>query len=366
MSLETVPYVISADLHSAQLFRQTLQNLWSGTGVVGVGGLEVTPHEPTNLSVNIAAGNVIVPGTQGSTTGQLVNAGSQHSTYSSLPADFTTQGVYNAIAPAVTNLTLTEANAEHARLDLICASVQDAQYSGSFNQALLQVVTGTPSGSPVAPTPPNNTVVLAQVEVKAKATKIEAANITDRRLLAGTSVATSIIPTEQSRENVGYGTLATPDEVTVTVPENGLLMVTFFALWQCSVSEGARAAIFIGTNQLKVRSGPLGTPVVEAARQAVNASVYAPLVSFGAGLAQGSVNAANGYSGDVATGVAFGDANGLAWEHGETAATSEAGQGGVCAIRSLTSGTYKITIQYKSPSGKVTAKNRSLLATVLS
>jgi hypothetical protein len=179
--LETTPYVVSALEHSAQLFRQNLMNTISGTGVVGPTDLEVTEHSPANLSVNVAPGYVIVPGTQGSTTGQRANAGSQHSTYSSLPADFTSQGVYDCVAPSITNMTLSEANPTNPRIDLICASVQDAQYSGSFNQALLQVVTGTPAGSPSPPAPPENTVVLAQVAVAAKATKIEAANITSER-----------------------------------------------------------------------------------------------------------------------------------------------------------------------------------------
>jgi hypothetical protein len=182
--METVPYVISADLHSAQLFRQTLQNLLSGSGVVGSTDLEVTQETVANMSVNIGAGYVMIPGTQGSTTGQRANAGSQHTTYSSMLANFTTQGIYNAVNPAKVNLTLEAANATNPRIDLIVASVQDAEYSGSFNQALLQVVTGTPAGSPSPPTPPENTVVLAQVEVKAKATEIKTASITNERPVA--------------------------------------------------------------------------------------------------------------------------------------------------------------------------------------
>lgn len=185
MSLTATPYVISALQHSAQLFRQTLQDLIGGTGVVGFGDLEVAPHVAANLSVNVEPGNVFIPGTQGSTAGQRSNAGSQHGTYASIPLAFTSQGVYAAVAPSVTNVALTEANAANPRIDLICAVVQDAQYSGSFNQVLVVAVTGTPAGSPVAPTPPENSVVLAQVAVAAKATKIEAAQITNERPVAG-------------------------------------------------------------------------------------------------------------------------------------------------------------------------------------
>lgn len=176
--------MISALEHSAQLFRQTLMSLLSGTGVAGAVDLEVHPTEGTpTMAVLVWSGFVFVPGTQGSVphAGTRANAGSQNATYSSIPSNFTTQGVYLAWCEENTVVAISEANATNPRIDLICASVQDTQYSGSFNQALLQVVTGTPAASPKPPTPPENTVVLAQVEVKAKVTKIEAANITSKR-----------------------------------------------------------------------------------------------------------------------------------------------------------------------------------------
>ena len=189
MSLETTPYVISALQHSAQLFRQTLQDLISGTGVVGSTDLEVTPG--TGLAVKIGAGKIFIPGTQGSTTGQRENLGSQHATYTSLPADFTSQGVYDAVAAAASELSLSAANETNPRIDLVCASIQDTQYSGSFNRALLQIVTGTPAGSPKPGTPPESTVVLAEVEVPAKATQVKTEHITSQRPVVGAGAVTT-------------------------------------------------------------------------------------------------------------------------------------------------------------------------------
>jgi hypothetical protein len=187
--LESTPFVISALSHSAQLFRQTLMNGIGGSGVVGPEDLKVVQEAVANLSVNVEPGYVVIPGTQGSTAGQRANSGSQHTTYATLPASFTAQGVYDAVNPARANQTLEAANATNPRIDLICAIVQDTQYSGSFNQALLVVVAGTPAGSPAPPTPPENSVVLAQVKVAAKATKIEAANITDERPIASAGLS---------------------------------------------------------------------------------------------------------------------------------------------------------------------------------
>lgn len=189
MSLTATPYVVSALEHSAQLFRQAFNCLISGSGVVGSTDLEVKEHSAANLSVNVEPGYVFIPGTQGSTTGQRVNTSNQHGTYSALQERFTSQGVYLAVNAAVTNLAIAEGNSEHERIDLICAVVQDAQYGGSFNQALLTVVTGTPSGSPVAPTPPENSVVLAQIKVASKAKEIKKASITNERPTAGSAGA---------------------------------------------------------------------------------------------------------------------------------------------------------------------------------
>ena len=185
MSLETPGYVISADSHSAALFRQTHQSLFGASGVVGAADLAVSQNASPNMSVEVAPGIVQMAGTQGSATGMLPNLGSQHSSYSTIPAKFTSQGLYVAYNDGETNEVIATADATNPRIDLICSSVQDAQYSGSENRAILQVLTGTPAAIPSPPTPPENTVVLAEVEVKAKVTKIETANITDKRTIGG-------------------------------------------------------------------------------------------------------------------------------------------------------------------------------------
>jgi hypothetical protein len=183
MALESPAYVISADQHSASLFRQTLQALIEGTGVVGPGDLATTQNGTPNMSVNVAAGVLILPGSQGGTTGMPVNQGSQNATYSSLLASLTNQGVYAAYNDAVANQSIAASNPTNPRIDLITACVQDAQYSGSFNQVIFSVVTGTAAVSPVAPTPPLNSVVISQIAVAANATTIVNANITDERPL---------------------------------------------------------------------------------------------------------------------------------------------------------------------------------------
>ena len=179
MALESPAYVISAASHSAALFRQTAQAGLVSTGVVGPGSLAVSANGTPNMSVNVAAGIVWCPGTLGATAGMPTNLGAQ--TAYGLPSTFTAQGSYCAYNDGTVNLPIAAADPINPRIDLICASVQDAQYAGSNNQALLQVVTGTAAPSPSAPSAPASTEVLAQVAVAAGVTSITSGNITDAR-----------------------------------------------------------------------------------------------------------------------------------------------------------------------------------------
>jgi hypothetical protein len=67
-------------------------------------------------------------------------------------------------------------------------TVNDAYYTGSLNNVVLQVVAGTPAGSPVAPATPANSISLATIAVAAGATALTNANITDTRVLVTTNI----------------------------------------------------------------------------------------------------------------------------------------------------------------------------------
>ena len=188
---------------------------------------------------------------------------------------------------------------------------------------------------------------------------------------AQTVKGASIIATSQSVTSTTYTTLATPDQITgLAVPANGLLRVWYNATWQESVASAARAAIFIGSNQLKVPYSQFaGGPVTEAAYTGSASPVntnYA-LASCPIGLIGSSQSA---YSGDVTT-----DKQGIA-----TAASgielggvvelevlsTPIGFGGPCDVDNLPAATYTISVQFKSSSGSVTVSNRRLRAQVIS
>jgi hypothetical protein len=100
-------------------------------------------------------------------------------------------GVYTIFNDAIDTLTITTADPTNPRIDLVCATVRDAFYSGANNDVIFQVIAGTPAGSPVAPSLPANSISLATIAVGAGATSITNANITDTRVLVTTNIPES-------------------------------------------------------------------------------------------------------------------------------------------------------------------------------
>jgi hypothetical protein len=175
----------------------------------------------------------------------------------------------------------------------------------------------------------------------------------------------SIIATEQEREAVTYGVLSTPDEVEVVMATNGLIAVAYQATWKSSATLKGRAAIFVGANQMSLAPATTGGAEVQAAR-AGSGTEWTPLATCGFGLASNGI--ANPYSGDATTGQAVGMSGNVLYELGTTALESNAGTypafGGPVYIFAA-AGTYKISVRFKSATGKVTVKNRKLWAWIV-
>lgn len=178
------------------------------------------------------------------------------------------------------------------------------------------------------------------------------------------------ISAAQSISSPGYATLSTPDEVTgIVLPANGLIRVWYQATWQESIPGDARAAIFIGSSQLQV-VGVNEAVATEAAATGGgdNANVNFPLSSCPIGLISQAWGGTTGYSGDATTGQAVG--NYFATSVGATAeingsvvsgifGSNKVFAGGPCDIFAA-SGTYTVSVQFKTASGSVTASNRKL------
>jgi hypothetical protein len=177
MALRNPPSWLQNGSHTAENDRLTAnQIVWAQTGVRRTNDLTVSQSGTPAMSVSIAAGWAIILG------------------------DYTSNmGAYSVYNDAAVTGTITTADATNPRIDRICLTVSDSAYTGSTNTVAVNVVAGTPAGSPVAPATPVNSISLATVAVAAGATTIVNANITDTRVrteidevVLGTSASTLV------------------------------------------------------------------------------------------------------------------------------------------------------------------------------
>ncbi len=168
MTVRTPPSWLQNGSHPAENDRLTTQALWATTGIINNASLLVHQNTPAGLSVVVDSGWAAIVGTTQANMGTYVT--------------------YN---DASLVLSLNTADPTNPRIDLVCATVNDAYYTGSLNNVVIQVVAGTPAGSPTAPALPANSISLATVAVGAGATAITNANITDTRVLVTTNIPES-------------------------------------------------------------------------------------------------------------------------------------------------------------------------------
>ena len=258
MAAETPPIFLQAGSHDAEHTRRALASIVGNRpGIVGAGDLVVTQKSGTpNMSVDVAEGQVIVAGDE--------------ATY---------QGVYLCEARGVTNLVIAAADATNPRRDLIIARVRDSAYSGATDTFSIEVVQGTPAGSPSDPSLPTGSVyVLARVAVAAGATSISNANITDGRAgwsgqfgraaaLGGTIICTSttrpsspfegmrIYETDTNREYVHSGTawvvpypLGRLASATLTADVTGITAVVYPLSVVATILANRRIRVTVTTN----------------------------------------------------------------------------------------------------------------------
>jgi hypothetical protein len=170
MTLRTPPSWLQNGSHPAENDRLSTQALYATTGIIGSSSLAVSQNSPAGMSVIVASGWSAIIGTTQANMGAYV--------------------VFN---DANNVLTVTTANPTNPRIDRVVVTVQDAYYTGAFNDVIFQVIAGTPASSPSAPATPANSISLATIAVGAGVTSILNANITDTRVEVTTNLATGDI-----------------------------------------------------------------------------------------------------------------------------------------------------------------------------
>jgi hypothetical protein len=164
VAIRTPPSWLQAGSHPAENDRLYTKGLIGTEGVGSLTDLAVTSLGGLNLSV--AAGYVYILGS--------VTA---------------TQGMYQSYNDAAQSLVVATAHPTLARIDRVCVTVNDSAYGSLSDNIVIQILTGTASASPVAPTMPANSLSLADVAVAAAATSLTNVNITSTRIVATLALA---------------------------------------------------------------------------------------------------------------------------------------------------------------------------------
>lgn len=235
MAAQTPPYAQQNGSHTAALFRQAFASTFgvaqpgtlgsSAGGVTNTTDLAVTAQASPNMTVNVAGGTCWIPQTSAANG-----------------------GLYFGLNDATVVVTIAAANATNPRVDLICATVNDAAYSGSTNNWVIQAITGTPTAGATltnlngAGALPSSSIPLGYVLVPAAATTVTSANISDVRTFtttpnslrgnpAGRMVSTGAQSAAASYAQIGSFSAQylkggmTSTATTMTVPEAGVYSI---------------------------------------------------------------------------------------------------------------------------------------------
>ncbi len=156
MAVINPPWALSGETHPAATARRLTGDIVHREGLANAEEWNVT--NGGGMSVDVGAGAAFILGTEA-----------------------TRQGMYRVESDSTVNLAISAADSTNDRIDLVALYIRDADYSGADSDAVLGIVEGTAAPSPVAPTAPDTSIILAEVTVPAGAVAISLGDILDVR-----------------------------------------------------------------------------------------------------------------------------------------------------------------------------------------
>ena len=268
MSVSATPYALQNGSHSADLFRQAVSSLVPpGGGLVSPGDLAVTQTGTASMNVVFGVGRAWVPGTNvGNVSG----------------GNFSKQAMYFALNDAAFTASVATANATNPRIDVAYLAIQDSQYAGTTNTAVLGIATGVPTAGASypanAPTIPANAISLAWINVTANAASITSSNITailqpvinpvthahaEYSYSTATNIASGSAPwgpgalTLDNTKSTDTG-FTTPSTDTITFRDAGIYALNFTANMNSTASARSWLEFWDGTNFYARTPIPIG------------------------------------------------------------------------------------------------------------
>jgi len=248
--VEVNPQYIDNLSYAARTLRQPFKDFIT-EGILTAGALAVTQSLTPAMSV-------LVSGSSSSDIAYIQND------------EATNRGHYRISNDAPVTKTIAASDPSNPRIDRVIAQIRDAtDISGVSNDWQLQVLTGTPAASPVAPALPNNALSLATIAVAANATSIVNANITDTRTLLSSQNLSNLV-TKTGTETLANKTLTSP-KMDAIAEETAAAGVTIDGI---KLKDGNSIANTGAADHITITPGTSKLVKVAALRQNMASNVY--------------------------------------------------------------------------------------------